>query len=151
MVDSSNTPAALEPFLPQLLNGTFTTMMGQLQEHLADCGYDDLRPTHFMNVLRFMDCGGTRPTDLARMAGMTPQAMGDLVAYLEERGYIKRVDHPADGRVRIVVWAERGEAAAADANEFFHALEQRWAADVGEDMLAHLKQTLTTLVQRPVS
>jgi DNA-binding MarR family transcriptional regulator len=151
MADSQTTSPVHQGFLPQLLNGAFNGMMRQLHEHLTNSGYDDLRPTHFMNVFRFMDCDGTRPTELARRAGMTPQAMGDLVAHLEKRDYVKRVGHPTDGRVKVVVWAERGQAAADAANAFFRELEQRWAIDLGEDNLETLKQALSLLIHQPAT
>ena len=39
---------------------------------------------------------------------MTPQAMSELVGYLEQRDYVRRVPDPTDGRGRVVVYADRG-------------------------------------------
>lgn len=46
--------------------------------------------------------------ELAEEARMTKQSMGELVAYLERRGYVERLPDPRDGRARIVVWREVG-------------------------------------------
>ena len=45
--------------------------------------------------------GRVRLTDLAARAQMTKQSAGELVSYLEARGYLERVPDPSDGRVRI--------------------------------------------------
>ncbi|XAS68696.1 MarR family winged helix-turn-helix transcriptional regulator [Micrococcaceae bacterium Sec5.7] len=142
-------PMCQQLFLPQFLNAAFERMMSDLHAHLTAHGYDDMRPTHFMNVFRFMDCDGTRPAELARRAGMTPQAMGELVSQLEKRGYVKRVADPGDGRSRTVVWAERGQAAADVANAFFEELDHDWATAVGQDDLNSMKQALRVLVAQP--
>ena len=138
-------------FLPQLLNTAFSQMMDRLQGYLVANGYDDLRPTHFMNVFRLMDCDGARPTELARRAGMTPQAMGELVTHLEKRGYVERVADPADGRVRIVVLAERGRAAAEVADAFFAELEDGWASVLGQEGLDQLKRSFTAVLEQPAA
>src|SRR5690606_23391637 len=92
--------------LPQQIIRAFDLVIDDLYRHLLEAGYEDLRPTHCLNVFRFMDCDGTRPGALAARAGMTPQAMGELVTYLERHGYVRRVPDPSDGRGRVVVYAD---------------------------------------------
>ena len=43
---------------------------------------------------------GIRLTDLAARAGITKQAMAELVAEIERRGYLQRTADPADRRAR---------------------------------------------------
>ena len=131
-----------QPFLPQLLNEAFSQIMDGLHDHLMRTGHGLLRPTHFMNVFRFMDCDGTRPADLARRAGMTPQAMGELISFLEEHQYVQWAPDPADGRSRVVVWADQGLAAAQVAADYFAKLELEWAEKLGERQLQALKKSL---------
>ncbi|GAA2760719.1 MarR family winged helix-turn-helix transcriptional regulator [Actinopolymorpha rutila] len=133
------------PFLPQLIAQSFALLMDDLVQHLVDSGYDDLRPTHCLNVFRFMDCGGTRPTTLARRAGMTPQAMGELVGYLERHDYVRRVPDATDGRGRVVVYADRGTQAAEVATKYFADLESRWVDALGNDRLADVKSALAQI------
>ena len=128
MPEPSTSPA---PFLPQVISKAFNLILDGLYHHLVEAGHDDLRPTHCLNVFRFMDCDGTRPTTLARRAGMTPQAMSELVNYLEQRDYVRRVPDPTDGRGRVVVYADRGTHAAEIATAYFADMEARWGDIVG--------------------
>lgn len=135
-----------KPFLPQLIGQTFNLVLDQLHHHLVQTGHGDLRPTHYLNVFRFIDCDGTRPTTLARRAGMTPQAMSELVGYLEHRDYVRRVPDPTDGRGRVVVYADRGIRAAEAATRFFADLEARWGAMVGPDRLEDVTSALAQIL-----
>jgi DNA-binding MarR family transcriptional regulator len=139
-------PSNTTPFLPQLIAQAFGRVMSDLHEHLVSSGYRELRPTHCLNVFRFMDCDGTRPATLARRAGMTPQAMGELVSYLERHDYVRRVPDPTDGRGRVVVYADRGTQAAEVATRFFADLESRWGALLGLGSVEDVKAALALVV-----
>ncbi|WP_199432659.1 MarR family winged helix-turn-helix transcriptional regulator [Qaidamihabitans albus] len=128
--------------LPQLISQLLDWVVIGLDEHLSSRGFTDLRPTHVVNVLRHIDCDGTRPTVLAQRAGMTPQAVSELVAHLEQAGYVRRVPDPGDGRARVVIYAERGEAAAEAAAEYFAELEDRSARMVGAERFDDVKAAL---------
>jgi DNA-binding MarR family transcriptional regulator len=130
-----------------MITQAFSQLMDDLLQHLVETGHADLRPTHCLNVFRFMDCDGTRPTTLARRAGISPQAMSELVGYLEQRDYVRRVPDPTDGRGRIVVYADRGTSAAEIATSFFADLEARWGALVGPDRLQDVKAALTEILR----
>lgn len=94
-----------------------------------------------------MDCDGTRPTVLARRAGMTPQAMSELVGHLERRGYVRRIPDPDDRRGRVVVYAERGVHAAETGEAFFADLETRWRAVIGLDRLQEITAALMAVIE----
>jgi DNA-binding MarR family transcriptional regulator len=138
-----------QPFLPQLMSQAFDLVVDELHRSLVEAGYDDLRPTHFLNVFRYMDCDGTRPTALARRAGMTPQAMSELVGYLEAQGYVRRVPDPNDGRGRVVVYADRGTRAAEISDAYFARMEERWGAIVGADRLEEVRTALAQILGAP--
>jgi DNA-binding MarR family transcriptional regulator len=145
--EQSSTP----PTLPQLIGQAFNQILGGLHQHLAANGHEDLRPTHYLNVFRLMDCDGTRPTTLARRAGMTPQAMSELVGYLEQRDYVRRVPDPGDRRGKIVVYSDRGTRAAGIADAYFADLEKRWGAAVGPGRLGDVTSTLAQILESPTS
>ncbi len=132
--------------LPQLITQALNLVMDDLLRRLVEAGYGDLRPTHCLNVFRFMDCAGTRPGELARRAGMTPQAMSELVAYLERCDYVRRVPDPSDGRGRVVVYADRGTQAAEVATAFFTDVDVRWGGIVGRDRLQDVKSALADIL-----
>ena len=133
--------------LPQLISQMLDWVAVGLAEHLSSRGFPDIRPTHVVNVLRHIDCDGTRPTVLAHRAGMTPQAISEFVAHLERAGYVQRVPDPTDGRARIVVYAKRGEAAATVAARYFADLEDRSARAVGAERFDDVKTALEQILQ----
>src|SRR6516162_9631573 len=69
-------------------------------KELNAAGYDGLRVPH-MAVLQFPGPDGVRPGTLAERAGMSKQAMNQLLGSLETLGYIVRSDEPGRGRTRI--------------------------------------------------
>src|SRR5512142_3327330 len=75
-------------------------------------GFDDLRVPH-MAVLQFPGPNGVRPGVLAERAGMSKQAMNQLLKSLEALGYLTRSDAPDEGRARLVRLTRRGRAVYA--------------------------------------
>ena len=72
------------------------------------------------------------PTDLARGANMTPQAMGELVDELEGLGYVVRRPDPTDRRAKLIVLTERGQECIAAGLATIDGLEQRITEVLGE-------------------
>lgn len=104
----------------------------------------ELRPAHYA-VFRYLAPGGSRVTALAEAAGMTQQSMGELVTYLEKRGYVERAPDPADGRARLVVTTEAGQAAVALAGQHIQRIEAAIAAELGAESLSALRDALARL------
>ncbi len=71
-----------------------------------------IRPVH-ASVIRHVHIDGSRVTDVADEAGMTKQAVGQLLIELERAGYVRRTIAPADRRVKMVVFTEKGLRFAA--------------------------------------
>jgi DNA-binding MarR family transcriptional regulator len=76
-------------------------------------GHPGLRASHFQ-LAPHIELEGSRLTDIAERAGITKQAVGQLVDELEAMGYVERVSDPRDGRARLVVYTARGLAAMSD-------------------------------------
>src|SRR5262252_3337636 len=93
-------------------------------------GFDDLRVPH-MAVLQFPGPDGVRPGMLAQRAGMSKQAMNQLLRSLEGIGYLARSDAPDEGRARIVRLTKRGRAAYAKIHEILRVIEREWNAELG--------------------
>jgi DNA-binding MarR family transcriptional regulator len=61
-----------------------------------------------IHITRHVALEGTRLTDLARGAGITKQAMGDLVDQCEAWGLVVREPDPRDTRARLVRFTPTG-------------------------------------------
>src|SRR5579875_1514917 len=133
-------PGAVPP-LAMHISALFDALTAAL--HAAR--FPDIRPAHSINLFRVIDPAGTRPGELARRAGITPQAMAEIVRYLEARGYAERVPDPADGRARIVRLTPRGRQASAVAARVFTGLEARWEQRLGPRRMAQLRRMLAEL------
>src|ERR1700722_7619671 len=76
---------------------------------LALRGYVDF-PFASASLLWLLDEGGTRSTLLAQRAGVTKQAMSQLVRLMEHQGYLEQVAYPTDTGAKVVRMTTRGEA-----------------------------------------
>lgn len=131
--------------LPQLIAVMFEQTLARLMSFLEVNGYDDIRTSHVLNVILHLRGEGMRSSEIAKRAGMTPQAMGELIDYLESRGYVKRIPDPADGRAKLVVYGARGMEAAHMLNSFYADLEAEWIASIGKAPGDLFRQSLLTL------
>src|SRR5580692_5276463 len=68
-------------------------------KELNAAGFDDLRLPHIA-VLQFPGPDGVRPGTLAERAGISKQAMNQLLSSLESLGYIVRSSSETEGRAR---------------------------------------------------
>ena len=81
-----------------------------------------------MHLTRHLPLAGARLTELAQAAGMSKQAMGDLVDQCEAWGLVARTADPHDARARRIVftplgldWLAAFRAAVAQAEDEFRA------------------------------
>ena len=61
-----------------------------------------------IHITRHLAIGGSRLTDLAASAGMSKQAMGDLIDQCDAWGLVRREPDAYDKRARRVVFTESG-------------------------------------------
>ena len=118
-------------------------------KELNAAGFEELRVPH-MAVLQFPGPDGVRPGMLADRAGMSKQAMNQLLRSLEALGYIARSDTPDEGRARIVRLTKRGRAAYAKIHEILRDIEREWSAELGPRHFAQLKALLLRVWQSPL-
>lgn len=116
---------------------------------LNAAGFEDLRVPH-MAVLQFPGPDGARPGVLAERAGMSKQAMNQLLRSLEGLGYIVRSDAPDAGRARIVRLTKRGRAAYAKMADILQDIEREWSAVLGPQDFTQLKRLLVRVWQSPL-
>ena len=87
-----------------------------------------------IHITRHLGLQGSRLSELAESAGMTKQAMGDLVTQCEAWGLVARTPDPADGRARRIVFTETGLAWLRAFEEAVTQTEEEFRQEVGADV-----------------
>ncbi len=108
-------------------------------------GHDGLKlnwDTVFLN-LDFRD--GSRVVDLAQINGLTKQAMSQIVAEIQQHGYIIKEDDPSDGRARKIKLAAKGRKLIQDSMAAYSELETEYEGLIGKKKLDTLKEILSEL------
>jgi DNA-binding MarR family transcriptional regulator len=116
---------------------------------LNAAGFSELRVAH-MAVLQFPGPDGNRPGVLAERAGMSKQAMNQLLRSLEGLGYIVRSDAPNGGRARICRFTDRGRAAFSKIYDILRDVEREWSAELGPERFVQLKELLFRVWESPL-
>ncbi len=117
---------------------------------LNAAGFDGLLMPHIA-VLQFPGPDGVRPSTLAERAGMSKQAMNQLLRSLEDLGYIVRSDAPDEGRARMIRFTKRGRAAYSRIHEILRDIEREWSAELGPRDFAQLKELLFRVWESPLT
>jgi DNA-binding MarR family transcriptional regulator len=130
------------PLIGALLRVPAQAIHRRLIDGLNEAGFDDLRLPHIA-VFSYPGPEGRRPTELAESAGISKQAMNQLLRSLEDLGYVERSAEGDDRRARTVHFTERGHAAWKKELEILVAIESEWRATLGDRPFDQLKRLLT--------
>jgi MarR family transcriptional regulator, temperature-dependent positive regulator of motility len=95
-----------------------------------------------------IDPEGTRSSEVAERAGMTKQGIGQLVADLEKKGYVERVEDPVDRRAKLVRLTKKGRHHVREAREIIGEIEEAYARRLGDGRLETLRASLKNLSPR---
>lgn len=87
-----------------------------------------------IHITRHLSLEGSRLIDLAQSAGMTKQAMGDLVTQCEAWGLVQRTTDPSDARARHIVFTETGLAWLQAFEQAVFQTEAEFRQEVGADV-----------------
>jgi DNA-binding MarR family transcriptional regulator len=148
MSQFKGTPGAA-PFIGALLRVPSQAIHRRLIRDLNAAGFGDLNLPH-MAVLQFPGPDGVRPSVLAERAGISKQAMNQLLGTLEGLGYITRAPLPHEGGARVVRLTKRGNAVYAKIGDILRDVEREWTAELGVRRFAELKALLTQLWNTPL-
>jgi DNA-binding MarR family transcriptional regulator len=129
------------PLIGALLRLPAQAIHRHIVVELNRAGFRGLRLSH-MAVLQYPGPDGCRPSELAERAGMSKQAMNQLLRSLERLGYIRRRDAQEGGRARVVHFTRRGLAAWAKIHEILAEIETQWRATLGANRFSQLKKLL---------
>ena len=146
-----NTPVKTKDMLiGALLRVPAQAIHRRIIRELNAAGFDELRLPHIA-VLQFPGPDGARPGTLADRAGISKQAMNQLLRSLEDLGYIVRSGAPDQGRTRIVRFTKRGRAAYLRIHDILRDVEREWSVELGSRRFAQLKELLSRVWESPLS
>jgi DNA-binding MarR family transcriptional regulator len=146
MTSTDGQPDPADSPFPALLDQVKRITLTKLHERLAQDGFDGIAFRHG-HVLRFIDESGARVTDLSARAGVTKQAIGDLVSELERMGYVERVPDQRDRRAKTVRLTSRGTAAQSAGRRILADIDAEWRTCLGDEALTGLRETLERIVR----
>jgi DNA-binding MarR family transcriptional regulator len=127
--------------LPALLDDLADAGFADFHHRLNAAGHPAIRQGHGC-VFRFIHEEGSRLTDLSESSGLTKQAVGEVVADLEELGYVERAPDPDDGRAKLIKLTERGGEARQTALSIFAEIKREWAERFGSERIAAMREVL---------
>ncbi|MBX9937559.1 MarR family winged helix-turn-helix transcriptional regulator [Giesbergeria anulus] len=96
---------------------------------------DQISAAH-IHITRHLSLQGDRLGDLAQRAGMSKQAMADLVDQCVAWGLVTRTPDPRDGRARRVCFTPVGLAWLQGFRDAVAQAETEFRAEVGHDVAA---------------
>jgi DNA-binding MarR family transcriptional regulator len=132
-----------------LLRVPAQTIHRRIIRELNAAGFDELRLPH-MAVLQFPGPDGVRPSILAERAGISKQALNQLLRSLEGFDYIVRSDVVGDGNARVVRLTKRGRAAYSNIIDILRDIERDWSTELGPNRFAQLKELLVLVWDSPL-
>ena len=88
---------------------------------------------------------GIRITDLAAMAQMTKQALGEFADWLEGAGFVRSQRDDTDRRVRRLFRTDLGDKAADATQRAIDSIEAQWRQEIGPEPYDTMKQALRQL------
>ncbi len=101
---------------------------------LANLAARDKVGAAHIHITRHLEVGGTRLSDLALSAGMSKQAMGDLVTQCEAWGLVTREADAHDKRAKKVMFTDVGLMWLGAFEQAVAQAENEFRAAVGQDV-----------------
>ncbi len=128
-----------------MLGRAYSLLGFRIVDGVVGAGYPQ-KPKHSA-VFAQIDPAGSRLTQLAARAKMTPQAMGEVVDELEELGYVVRRPDPSDRRAKLIVLTKRGQDCVAAGLETIDGIEERMTEILGAEGHRRLRGLLAKLLE----
>jgi DNA-binding MarR family transcriptional regulator len=129
-----------------LLQEAFRRLDQEITPALEDRA-SELTPSQ-ARALLLVDRAGTRLTELARRAGVTKQAMMQMVDDLQEGGFVRRTPDLEDARAKAVRLTARGVRQRALARQAVQMVESRIRRELGPRRYVALRSALEDLTAR---
>ena len=127
-----------------MLGRAYSLLGFQIVDGVVGAGYPQ-KPKHSA-VFAQIAPGGSRLSELARGAGMSAQAMGEVVDELVNLGYVVRRPDPHDGRARLIVLTALGRGAVAAGRTAIEGIEEQIDQILGQRGHRELRRLLSRLL-----
>lgn len=127
-----------------MLGQAYSLLGFRIVDGVVGAGYPQ-KPKHSA-VFAQISPDGSRLTELARKANMTPQSMAELVDELVDMGYVVRRPDPGDGRAKLIVLTRRGRGAVAVGRQTIEGIEEQVTDILGQRGHHELRRLLSKLL-----
>jgi DNA-binding MarR family transcriptional regulator len=141
-----STPAPEQRHFGQTLGQLSRLFQSELSARLATAGLTEARVAH-AQVVAHIGTEGSRLSELAARARMTPPAMAELVDDLERLGIVERLPDPTDRRAKLIRLTGPGREAARIADRTIGGMEAELARRVGPNRFEAAARTLDDLIR----
>jgi DNA-binding MarR family transcriptional regulator len=131
-----------------LLGLAYQRFVDELEAYLTANGFADLGRSYGY-VIRIVAHQPVTINELAVAMGVTKQAAAQVVADMDDRGYLRRVPDPDDHRAKRLHLTDRGSQLLNRAHAFHARYERDAARAMGEEQLRTTRSVLTALSGGP--
>jgi DNA-binding MarR family transcriptional regulator len=101
----------------------------------------------YTQLLPHIDLDGTRQIEVARRAGISKQAVGQLVDELVALGLLSREPDPRDGRAQLVRFTDQGLTQLIAGFDVLDGLESELTEQLGTPTIERLRRDLAELLR----
>jgi DNA-binding MarR family transcriptional regulator len=129
-------------YLAYLLRQAQAAARLTMERALADLG---VTPPQFIVLTMLKAYPGLSGADVARVALLTPQTVGVIIANLERDGAIRKTPHPVHGRVLQWALTRRGETLLGKCRRHALAVERRLVAGLGAKAQGTVRRWLSKI------
>ena len=129
-----------------MLGAAYSLLGFDIVDGVVGAGFP-IKPNHSA-VFGQIGLAGSRLTDLARGANVTPQSMGQIVDELETLGYVVRTPDPTDRRAKLIKLTANGRRALQAGVATIGGIEGKLVDLLGPRDYEKLRQILAKILER---
>jgi DNA-binding MarR family transcriptional regulator len=129
-----------------MLGAAYSLLGFDIVDGVVGAGFP-IKPNHSA-VFGQIGPAGSRLTDLARGANVTPQSMGQIVDELETLGYVERTPDPSDRRAKLIKLTAKGSEAVQAGVATIGGIEDELVNRLGNRDYQKLRQILAKILAR---